>query len=48
MINAAYAPTNTLNRIAGSYFDEGTIASIVYPTDRVEKLEAAYRAGKTS
>lgn len=48
MINAAYAPTNTLNRIAGSYFDEGTIASIVYPTDRVEKLEAAYRAGKPS
>ncbi len=48
MINAAYAPTNTLNRIAGSYFDEGTVASIVYPTDRVEKLESAYRAGKTS
>lgn len=45
MINAAYAPTNTLNRIAGSYFDEGTIASIIYPTERVEKLEAAYRAG---
>lgn len=48
MINAAYAPTNTLNRVAGSYFDEGTVASIVYPTDRVEKLEAAYRAGKAN
>lgn len=43
MINAAYAPTNTLNRIAGSYFDEGVAASIIYPTDRVERLEAAYR-----
>lgn len=48
MINAAYAPTNTLNRISGSYFDEGTVASIVYPTDRVEKLEASYRAGTVS
>lgn len=44
MINAAYGPTNTLNRVAGSYFDEGAVASIIYPTERVEKLEIAYRS----
>ncbi len=43
IINAAYSPTNTLGRTTGSYFDMGAEASIVYPTKRIEKMEAIIR-----
>lgn len=44
IINAAYSPTNTLGRTTGSFFDMGVEASTVYPTNRIEKMEAIVRA----
>lgn len=38
-----YAATNTTNRIAGSYFDDGLTSALVEPTDRVERIEEILR-----
>ena len=37
--NVTYSATNTVNRLAGAYFDEGVAASLMYPSDRVERIE---------
>lgn len=44
LMSAAYAATNTLNKLGGSYFTEGALSAMVYPTDRVEKIEEIIRA----
>lgn len=41
--SVAYAATNTTNRLAGSYFDEGLTSALVNPTDRVERIESLLR-----
>jgi hypothetical protein len=38
--DVAYAPTNTLNRLGGSYFTEGVVAALNNPTERVEHIES--------
>lgn len=42
--SVAYAATNTLNKLAGSYAKDGLISALVTPTDRVERIEALIRA----
>ncbi len=42
--SVAYAATNTLNKIAGSYAKDGMISALVTPTERVERLEALLTA----
>ena len=44
MMSAAYSATNTLNKLGGSYFTEGALSAMVYPTERVEKIEELIRA----
>lgn len=44
MMSAAYSATNTLNKLGGSYFTEGALSAMVYPTERVEKIEEIIRA----
>lgn len=39
-----YAIDSTLNRLAGSYFKQGLVSSLVKPADRVEKIERILRA----
>ncbi len=34
-----YSATNTVNKLVGSYFSEGVVSSLLYPTTRVEPLE---------
>ena len=42
--SAAYSATNTLQRLAGAHAaDQGMIASIVYPTERITKQEKLIR-----
>lgn len=41
--SVTYAATNTLNKLAGSYFSEGLVSSLVSPADRVERMEALLR-----
>lgn len=43
LISAAYGATTTLSRQAGSYFDQGTIAAMVYPTKDVSRIERLVR-----
>ena len=38
--SVTYAATNTLNRIAGSYMNEGMVSALVSPTERVERIES--------
>lgn len=41
--SVAYAATNTLNKVAGSYARDGLISALVTPTERVERLEDLLR-----
>jgi hypothetical protein len=41
--SVAYAATNTLNKLAGSYAKDGMISALVTPTERVERLEELLR-----
>lgn len=43
LISAAYGATTTLSRQAGSYFDQGTIAAMVYPTHEISRQERLVR-----
>lgn len=42
--SVAYAATNTLNKLAGSYAKDGMVSALVTPTERVERLEGLLRA----
>lgn len=44
MMSAAYAASNTLAKLGGSYFTEGALSAMVNPTDRMEKIEELVRA----
>lgn len=35
-----YAASNTLNKLAGSYFSRGVVSALVTPTTRLERLDA--------
>jgi len=39
-----YSVNSTVNRLAGNYFNDGVISSLVIPTDSVETIEAILRA----
>lgn len=39
-----YAATNTVNKIAGSYFSDGVTSALLAPSDRVESIEQILRA----
>lgn len=39
-----YAATNTLNKLAGNYFQQGVVSALVTPTDDVQHLEELIRA----
>lgn len=39
-----YMSKGTLNKLAGSYMDEGVVSALVYPNDRVERIEKLLRA----
>ena len=41
--NVAYSATNTTNKLAGSYFSDGVISSLVDPSIRTEKIERILR-----
>jgi len=41
--SVTYSATNTLNKLAGSYFSEGIVSSLVSPTERVERIESLLR-----
>lgn len=41
--SVTYAATNTLNKLAGSYFSEGLVSSLVSPTERVERMDDLLR-----
>lgn len=41
--SVTYAATNTLNKLAGSFFTEGVVSALVNPTDRVERIEDLLR-----
>lgn len=38
-----YAATNTLNKLAGSYFQDGVVSALVSPADRTERIESLLR-----
>ncbi len=38
-----YAATNTTNKLAGSYFNQGMVSALVSPADRVERIEELLR-----
>lgn len=44
MSSVYYAATNTLNKLAGSYFSDGVVSALVSPTTQVEKIEQLLRA----
>lgn len=44
LMSAAYAATNTLSKLGGSYFTEGALSAMVSPTERMEKIESLVRA----
>jgi hypothetical protein len=39
-----FAASNTLNKLAGSYFSRGVVSALVNPTDRLERLDAILQA----
>lgn len=43
MRSVQYAATNTLNKLAGSYFSEGVVAALVNPAERTERIEEILR-----
>lgn len=44
MRSVQYAPTNTTNKLAGSYFGDAVVSALVNPADRVERIESLLRA----
>ena len=42
--NVKYSATNALDKIAGSYYEDGLISALTTPTERVEKIEQVLRA----
>ncbi len=38
-----YMSKSTLNKLAGAYMDEGVVSALVYPNDRVERIEKLLR-----
>lgn len=42
--NVFYAIHNTVNKLAGSYFNDGVISALVTPSTQVEKIESILRA----
>lgn len=43
MRSVQYAANNTLNKLAGSYFEEGVKSALVTPSDRTERIESLLR-----
>lgn len=41
--NVFYSVNSTLNKIAGSYFNDGVTSALVQPSENVEKIEAIIR-----
>lgn len=41
--SVVYGATNTVNKLAGSYFNDGTVSALVSPATRVEPIEAILR-----
>jgi hypothetical protein len=41
--SVTYAATNTVNKLAGSYFNEGVVSALVSPSSRVERIEHLLR-----
>lgn len=41
--SVTYAATNTTNKLAGSYFNDGLVSALVSPADRVERIEEILR-----
>ena len=41
--SVTYSATNTLNKLAGSYFSEGMVSALVTPTEKVERIESLLR-----
>lgn len=39
MKSVFYSATNTLNKLAGSYFNDGIVSALVQPTHEVERIE---------
>jgi hypothetical protein len=39
-----FAASNTLNKLAGSYFSRGVVSALNNPTDRLERLDAVLQA----
>jgi hypothetical protein len=39
LMSVIYGGSNTLNKLAGSYFSEGMVSSLVSPTERKERIE---------
>jgi hypothetical protein len=39
-----FAASNTLNKLAGSYFSRGVVSALVNPTDRMERLDNILQA----
>jgi hypothetical protein len=39
-----YSVKSTVNKIAGSYFNDGVVSALVNPTERVDKIEKILRA----
>jgi len=44
LMSVFYSVHNTVNRLAGSYFDNGITSSLVNPTDKVGSIEKILRA----
>lgn len=44
MRNIAYSATNTMSKMGGSRFTDGTVSALVSPTTRVEPIERLLRA----
>lgn len=42
--NVQYSATNTLSKLAGSYYDQAVVSALVNPSESVEKIESLLRA----
>lgn len=42
--SVAYSATNTTNKLAGSYMQDGIVSALVSPSERVERIESLLRA----
>jgi hypothetical protein len=38
--SVTYTATNTTNKLAGSYFQEGLVSALVSPSERKERIES--------